>query len=284
MIAGTFRWRPATVLTIAGTDPLNGAGVGADTLTIAACGAHPMAVPTALVDQDSTGVRGFHPTDLAWFERMVRAALTDGRPNAVKIGMLGHDDHAHVVARLLRDHLPAGTPVVVDPVLTGGRDPAALAHSRHTFDAVIGLADTFATVVTPNAMELGVFCDAPAPRDLNALTQLARRLASARAIAVLAKGGHITPPGTDVLATPDAVHTFAPTDAAPSEDVHGTGCFLSSALASALALGMPLTAAVEAARAHLAEAFAGRVTRLGAGRLQFVAGPQFGPVSDDIAD
>lgn len=264
---------------------MNGAGVGADGLTIAACGAHPLAVPTALVDQDSRGVRGFVRTDDALFRRMLTAALVDGRPNAVKLGMLADAARAEVVADLLADLLPPHIPIVVDPVLTGGLDGETLAQSgAATYGPLLALARDRLVVLTPNAHELMTLtAGAVAITTEVALTEGAQRLATASGAWVLAKGGHIEPPGVDVLASPEGPHTrFDPVEPAPPTDVHGTGCRLSSAVATALGRrvhvnsALPSSAdlldAVREARAVMAKSFANAVMTVGAGRPQFAAG------------
>ena len=256
------------MLSVAGTDPLVGAGVVADALTIREHGAQPLAAVTAIVAQDSRGVRSFAPVALDVFAESLACALHDGRPDAVKIGMLATAEHAE----LLSSALPEGLPVVLDPVLHGGHDGAPL-HRTGLLEALGVLAER--ALVTPNADELQRWlCRDRAARDVRELAAGARALHERGAWAVLAKGGHIDPPGVDVLVADGATHELPALGGWPDGDIHGTGCALSSAIAARLAFGDGVLEAVSAARSWLHEkaTSADGVTRVGRGRAQFVLG------------
>ncbi len=223
------------------------------------------------------------PVDPAWFERMLRAALRDGRPHAVKLGMLGDPTLAAIAADLLRTELAENVPIVVDPVLTGGEDPVSLARAgEKTYAALLSLADRTTLVLTPNAFEVSALAGHTAvPTTFAELETAARALANQTPLWVLAKGGHIAPVGTDVLVHNAQATRLAPVPHGPTGDVHGTGCRLSSALATHLAQGLPVLDAVHAARAYLSRSFRDQVARVGLGRPQFVAAPAADAVGDE---
>ncbi|WP_258058732.1 bifunctional hydroxymethylpyrimidine kinase/phosphomethylpyrimidine kinase [Rathayibacter rathayi] len=219
------------VLSIAGTDPTGGAGIQADLKSIGALGGYGMAVVTALVAQNTHGVRSVHLPPAAFLREQLDAVSDDVTIDAVKIGMLATAEYAGVVAEWLDDVRPPV--VVVDPVMiasSGHRllDPAAE-------DAVRTLLRR-ADLVTPNLPELGVLAGAATASDWP--TALAQGAALARTLdaAVLVKGGHLDGPATpDAILTPDGRVREVPGVRVATANTHGTGCSLSSAMATLLA-------------------------------------------------
>jgi hydroxymethylpyrimidine/phosphomethylpyrimidine kinase len=215
------------VLSVAGTDPTGGAGIQADLKSIAANGGYGMAVVTALVAQNTRGVRSVHTPPVSFLREQLDAVSDDVTVDAVKIGMLGSSE----VVSALRDWLGAVRPpvVVLDPVMvaTSGHrllDPEAEAALR----ALTPLAD----LVTPNLPELAVLVDEPVATSWTAALTQATRLAERTGVTVLAKGGHLGGPDC-----PDALVTAARTVEVPGRRVetrntHGTGCSLSSGIAT----------------------------------------------------
>lgn len=258
------------ILAVGGTDPLSGAGIVADALTIAECGGHPLTVPTAIVDQDSTAVRSFEPVSSASFERSLVAALTDGRPDAVKVGMLASGAQAGILSDLLAVHLPRSRPVVVDPVMRGGvGSTAADLAEAGAYAALLDLDARFEVVFTPNAVELAELLGEAAASDRDGLQAQALEFHRRTGVSLVAKGGHVEPPGEDFAIFHGAARRLAPT-AGVTADVHGTGCRLASALATGLGQGMSPWQAVDRAREYLADSFRRRVAAIGVGRAQFV--------------
>ncbi len=260
------------ILAVGGTDPLCGAGMVLDAAAIADAGCAPLAVVSALVTQDSHGVSDLEPTALDGFARRLARALADGEPHAIKTGALATADHADQLARALDAH-GATPPLVVDPVLRSGDGAGALARPG-LVNALASLAARPGVVVTPNVPELAALLDAD-PADIgasaDALRDAAVALASARGCAVLAKGGHLSADiGTDWLVDGDTCVRLDPI-AAPGGDLHGTGCWLASALAAQLGRGVDLVHAADAARRSLRRARR-RALRVGSGRAQLVVG------------
>lgn len=250
------------VLSVAGTDPTGGAGVHADLKSFAAHGAYGMAVVTALVAQNTHGVRAVHVPDVAFLRAQLDAVSDDVEVDAVKIGMLGTREVADEVAAWLTRVRP---PVVVlDPVMvatSGDRllDPDAEDAVRR----LVALAD----LVTPNLPELAVLLDEPRAATWRDAVDQARRLAQSSDVTVLLKGGHL-----DGATSPDAVVDAATVTELDATRVattctHGTGCSLSAAVAALRPRRDGWVTAVREAKEWLTGAIAaGEALAVGSGR------------------
>lgn len=262
--------RAPRVLSVGGSDPLVGAGTVADALTILEHGGLALSVLSAAVVQDSHGVRSFAPVPLPTFEASLDCALADGRPDAVKIGMVGTPAHAEALSARL-----AAARVVVDPVLHGGSDGTPL-HRAGRRAALLEALEALLheALVTPNADELGVWLGRPAPRNVSQLVSAAEALRERGAGAVFAKGGHLDVPGTDVLVSASGTRVFEPKERWPDPDIHGTGCALSSAIATHWARTSSLEEAVARSRdwLHAKACDPAGVIRVGSGRAQLRLG------------
>jgi hydroxymethylpyrimidine/phosphomethylpyrimidine kinase len=234
------------VLSVAGSDPSGGAGLQSDIKTIHAHGCYALAVPSLITVQSTQGVRAVQTLDAELVRAQLEWLLQDLRPAAAKTGALGSASVVRELAALARQ---TDMPWVVDPVLLP-TDGASLGEP--------GLAEALrdellpeAALVTPNASEAEVLAQMQV-RTLQDAREAARRLASLGARAVLVKGGHLQAPsrGTDVLFSGGQFHQLAPSATLPRVP-HGTGCALSAAIASRLALGEPLLEAVTGAKAWL---------------------------------
>lgn len=227
--------RPPRVLAIAGTDPTGGAGLQADLKAIAANGGYGMAVTTALVAQNTHGVRSVHLPPVGFVREQLDAVSDDVTIDAVKIGMLAS---AGIVAAV-DSWLAAVRPplVVLDPVMVSTSGDRLL--DRDAIDALRALAAR-ADLVTPNLPELAILAGEPVADDWEAALAQAHRVSHALGVRVLAKGGHL-----DRADAPDAL-VDARAAREPSilrfvsqrvdtRNTHGTGCSLSSALATRLA-------------------------------------------------
>ena len=239
------------VLSIAGSDCSGGAGIQADIKAISANGGYAMSVITALTAQNTSGVRAVEPTPLAMITAQMDAIRDDIRIDAVKIGMLGSPALIDTVARALEG---LTCPVVLDPVMVAKGGDRLLPE-----DAVSALRDVLlprATVITPNlpeAADLLGRLEAATQEDMH---DQAAALLALGPTAVLLKGGHLA--GNE---SPDLLLTVGSVDLLPghrigTKNTHGTGCTLSSALATHLALGKPPGDAARAAKAYVAAAIA----------------------------
>jgi hydroxymethylpyrimidine/phosphomethylpyrimidine kinase len=255
--------RVPVCLSIAGSDSGGGAGIQADLKAFARCGVHGTTAITALTAQNTVAVTRVDPVAPEMVVAQVEAVAGDLGVDAVKIGMVGAAAVIEAVAVAL-DALPAGTPVVLDPVMiaeSGGRLLEAEAEA-----ALVELLLPRATVVTPNVPEARVLAAAgraaadPAALDGEAL---ARAVRAAGARDVVVTGGH-RDEAVDVLLHGEQVVTI-PGPRHPDGAAHGSGCTHSSALAAHLALGFAVPEAARAARAIAADAVKHGLRSLGAG-------------------
>ena len=241
---------PPRILAIAGSDSSGGAGIQADIKTIAMLGGYAMTAITAITAQNTRGVQAVEALSPSLVSAQIDSCLSDIAADAVKIGMLGSPAIAAVVAERLETF--AGS-IVFDPVMvatSGG--VLADAGTIAAFAPLMGLA----TLITPNLPELAALTGMPV-EDHEAIAGAALALAARFDCAVLAKGGHAE--GERVLDT----LVFADGDFANFDDprietrhTHGTGCTLSSAIATLLAHGQPLPHAVRLARRFVRQAIA----------------------------
>lgn len=220
------------VLSIAGTDPTGGAGIQADLKSIAANGGYGMAVVTALVAQNTCGVRAVHTPPVEFLRQQLDAVSEDVTIDAVKIGMLA--DVA--VIREVRSWLEATRPplVVLDPVMVATSGDRLLEPSaEQALRDLVPLVD----LVTPNLPELAVLLGEPPAENWSEAVEQARRLSAATGVTVLVKGGHLTGESCpDALVNShglmaDTVVEFA-LPRVETSNTHGTGCSLSSAMAT----------------------------------------------------
>jgi hydroxymethylpyrimidine/phosphomethylpyrimidine kinase len=243
-------------LSIAGSDSGGGAGIQADLKAFAAAGVHGATALTALTAQNTQAVTGVHPVPPEFIVEQVRAVAQDLGVDAVKIGMVGSRRATEAVARAL-DELPAGTPVVLDPVMVAESGARLLEEDAE--EALRSLLLPRASVVTPNLLEARVLVrDATLDGE-----QLARALQALGSDAVVVTGGHrdeaadLFFDGTTFVAIPGPRHA----DGA----AHGSGCTHSSTLTAQLALGASPLDAARIARDVAAEAVRHGLRDVGAG-------------------
>jgi len=281
-------------LTIAGSDSGGGAGIQADLKAFARCGVHGASAITAITAQNTVGVTAIYPIPPEIVLAQVRAVLADIRVDAVKVGMLGTAPVTLAVARAL-DELPAGTPVVVDPVMvaeSGARllDPDA---QRALVEEILPRA----TVLTPNLPEARVLAgwtDAPSAPDDAGLTErlggdalglgdrtsatdeaeeeddqaeaLARAVLALGPSVVVLTGGHRARAADLFLDSADPQSPVTIDGARhPDGAAHGSGCTHSSVLAARLALGASPLDSARAARALAGEAVSDGLRDVGHG-------------------
>ncbi|MGH7057488.1 MAG: bifunctional hydroxymethylpyrimidine kinase/phosphomethylpyrimidine kinase [Acetobacteraceae bacterium] len=239
------------MLTIAGTDPSGGAGIQADIKTFSALGAYAASVVTALVAQNTRGVRSFQVIDAGFVAEQIDAVFDDLRIDAVKIGMVATREIAATIAdRLLHHH---ARNIVLDPVMVAKSGDRLLAE-----DAVAALRERLipaADVITPNLPEAAVLLGEPPPATLAAMRATVRRMGSLGARWVLLKGGHLAgDESPDLLFDGHAITEF-PARRIATKNTHGGGCTLSSAIA-ALLPRCAMAEAVERAKTYVTAALA----------------------------
>lgn len=264
--------RPPSILVAGGLDPLGGAGITADATLVATLGLLPLPVALALVEQDSFGVRRLLPIAAEQFAGSFRAALEDGRPAVVKVGVIGSLE----AAAWLRDELLSwlredrSRRLVLDPILRGGTPDGASLAPGSMLPALCALL-TPQTIVTPNAGELAALAERPeAATDRNAAAEAALRLHRSTGALILLKSGHTDQPGQDRWVEAGAVSDL-PQQQRWEHDLHGTGCFVATALAAGIARGLTPSDAAVSATSMLARLVAGGgLVRVGAGRPQLL--------------
>ena len=233
--------RVPRVLSIAGTDPSGGAGIQADLKSIAASGGYGMCVTTSLVAQNTCGVREVFTPPLEFLTAQLAAVFDDVTVDAVKIGMLGDADTIRTVRTWLSEHpVPL---VVLDPVMIASSGDRLLqAEAEQALRDLVPLVN----VITPNIPELAVLCEKEPAQTFDEAHEQAANLAAATGTTVIVKGGHLC--GQDAGNTavfPDGTCAHVRTPRLDSRNTHGTGCSLSSSLATRL--GVELLQHTEAA-------------------------------------
>ena len=258
--------RTPVVLTIAGSDSGGGAGIQADLKAFASQGVHGTSAITAITAQNTLGVDAVHSLPPQIVLAQVRSVLSDLAPAAVKVGMLGSEQVTRAVAAAL-DELPAGTPVVVDPVMVAESGARLLEPGAQL--ALVEEILPRASVLTPNLLEACALLGED-PQTVESVEdeqagELASGVLALGPAAVVLTGGHRTH-ATDVLVrrgVAGAVVIEGPRHAEGA--AHGSGCTHSSVLAARLAFGDDLEQAARAARHAAGEAVMRGLRELGAG-------------------
>ena len=247
-----------TALTIAGSDSSGGAGIQADIKTMTANGVYAMSAITALTAQNTTGVQGIFEVTPAFLAMQLDSVFTDIRPDAVKIGMVSSSGLIETIAERLAFYRAEN--VVVDPVMVATSGSRLI--SDDAIDTLKARLLPMAAVLTPNIPEAEVLAGmaVSSPEDMMAA---AEKIGREFGCAVLCKGGHDRNDANDLLYR-DGEFKWFYGRRIDNPNTHGTGCTLSSAIASNLAKGMDLDAAVERAKAYISGAL-GAMLDLGHG-------------------
>lgn len=234
------------VLSIAGSDSSAGAGIQADLKTISALGGYGCTAITAVTAQNTQGVRSLNPVPTSVLREQCEAVFDDLDICSVKIGMLPNADSIRIVAEILRKYQPQF--VVLDPVMVATSGDSLVEDNicQALLTELLPLAD----VVTPNVSELAQLTDCSATKiTADTLVKIqAQKLLDKGAKAVLAKGGHLeNDTATDWLIMPDFSKAYQK-PRIHSKNTHGTGCTLSSAIATMRPQVTGLPEAVAAAK------------------------------------
>jgi len=239
-----------TALTIAGSDCSGGAGIQADLKTMTMNGVYAMSAITALTAQNTTGVRAIQESTPDFLKQQLDAIFEDIYPDAVKIGMVASSELIHVIADRLR-HYEAKN-IVVDPVMV-----ATSGSSLMKNDAVQTLIEELlpiSTLVTPNIPEAQVLSGLSIETKEDMIIA-AKHIGDNYHCAVLLKGGHSINDANDLLYANGELHWFEG-KRIDNPNTHGTGCTLSSAIASNLAKGYTLSESVRRAKDYISGALA----------------------------
>ena len=237
-----------TALTIAGSDCSGGAGIQADIKTMTMNGVYAMSVITALTAQNTTGVRAIQEATPEFLKQQIDAVFEDIFPDSVKIGMVSSSELICVIADRLKYHKAKN--IVVDPVMV-----ATSGSSLMKTDAVKTLIDVLlpiAALVTPNIPEAEVLSGLSI-ENKDDMQTAAKTISETYGCAVLLKGGHNINDANDLLYSNGEYQWFEG-KRIDNPNTHGTGCTLSSAIASNLAKGYTLAESVQRAKKYISEA------------------------------
>ena len=257
-----------TVLTIAGSDCSGGAGIQADIKTMIMNGVYAMSVITALTAQNTTGVFGIQESPVEFVDRQMDCVFQDIFPDAVKIGMLSSPEIMHHVAAGLQKY--EARHIVLDPVMvsTSGHRLMQKEAEETLQKELFPLAE----VITPNIPEAEVLTGLKIT-DADSMELAARAISNEFHISVLLKGGHRVEDANDLLYT-DGKTQWLKGERIDNPNTHGTGCTLSSAIASNLAKGYDLTDSVIRAKSYLTDAL----------RADLNLGKGSGPLDHSLGD
>jgi len=240
--------RMKTALTIAGSDPSGGAGIGADIKTMTMHGVYAMSVITALTAQNTTGVRAVLESTPDFLKQQMDAVFEDIFPDSVKIGMVSSSKLIRVIADRLKYYKAKN--IVVDPVMVATSGSALMKT-----DAVKTITKELlpiATLITPNIPEAEILSER-AIETKEDMEKAAKDMGNAYHCAVLLKGGHNRNDANDLLYK-NGQYTWLAGKKIDNPNTHGTGCTLSSAIAANLAKGYALSESVQRAKEYISGA------------------------------
>ncbi|SEN08845.1 hydroxymethylpyrimidine/phosphomethylpyrimidine kinase [bacterium A37T11] len=238
------------VLSIAGFDGSGGAGIQGDQKTITSLGCYATNVLTALPIQNTTGVKRIHSIPAEIVNLQLETIMDDILPDVIKIGMIHQPEIVRVIGKVLRNY--PDIPVIFDPVLVATSGHLLADHA--TVNEMITELFPLATLITPN-MEEAAFLSGIPVHTVEDMDRAAEKLKSMGCSALLLKGGHLSSAQlTSLLVEADGTRHRYISEKINSDNLHGTGCTLSSAIASFMALEKPLTVAVALAQDYVYQA------------------------------
>lgn len=242
-----------TAVTIAGSDSSGGAGIQADIKTMLANGVFAMSAITALTAQNTTGVTSIQNSTPQFLAEQLDSIFTDIYPDAVKIGMVSEGDLIRTIASKLKEYDAKN--IVVDPVMVA--TSGARLISEDAIDFLKAELFPLASVLTPNIPEAEVLADMSITNEAE-MIEAARKISESYDCAVLCKGGHTVNDANDLLFANGDYKWFTG-KRIDNPNTHGTGCTLSSAIASNLAKGFDLDTSVARAKEYISGALAAMI-------------------------
>ncbi len=236
-----------SVLTIAGSDSIGGAGIQADIKSITCNGCYAMTAITAMTAQNTLGVKSIQESSPEFLEDQIDAIFADIVPDAVKIGMVSNRKLIEIISRKLKEY--GAKNIVLDPVMVATSGAKLISE-----DAIETLKENLiplATLITPNIPESEILSGMKIETE-EQMVYAAKHISEKFKTAVLVKGGHSINDANDVLYA-DGKFLWFPQERIENSNTHGTGCTLSSAIASHLAKGEPIECAINSAKKYLTE-------------------------------
>ena len=239
-----------TALTIAGSDCSGGAGIQADLKTMTMNGVYAMSAITTLTAQNTTGVRAIQESTPDFLKQQLDAIFEDIYPDAVKIGMVASSELIRVIADRLKYYDAKN--VVIDPVMVASAGSSLM--KQNAVQTLITELLPISTLVTPNIPEAQVL-SGMSIQNKEDMIAAAKQIGDSYHCAVLLKGGHSINDANDLLYADGELHWFEG-KRIDNPNTHGTGCTLSSAIASNLAKGFTLTESIQRAKDYISGALA----------------------------
>lgn len=244
--------KPYSVLTIAGFDGSGGAGIQADTKTISAHGCYATNVLTALPIQNTQGVKNIYEIPTEAIREQIQSILEDIYPDAIKIGMVHSVELVNIISEELKDYK---NPIVYDPVMVATSGHRLI--KEETIAACVEKLFPLATLITPNLDEASVLVNHKID-STELMLSYGETIMNLDCQNLLLKGGHLEQEEivSYLFQKNQSVQSYTSQKIA-TKNTHGSGCTLSSAIASNLALGFPLSESVEFAQEYIEQAILG---------------------------
>lgn len=246
-------------LTIAGSDSSGGAGIQADLKTMTALGVYGMSAITALTAQNTTGVQSIFEVTSKFLEEELDSIFTDIFPDSVKIGMVSNADLIRVISKKLREYNAKN--IVVDPVMVSTSGSKLMADGAK--DTLLSELFKVADIITPNIPEAEALTG-QSIKSKDDMVEAAKRIGEFFEGYILLKGGHRTDDADDLLYK-NSRKIWIKGERIENPNTHGTGCTLSSAIASYLAMGHDVPESVHLAKEFITGAISAKLD-LGKGR------------------
>lgn len=238
-----------TMLTIAGSDSIGGAGIQADIKTAQANGVYSMSVITSVTAQNTIGVQGIHDIPKQFVSSQLDSVFTDVFPDAIKIGMVSNSEIINIIADRLK--LYNAKNIVCDTVMvsTSGKRLISQEAISTLKEVLFPLAD----LITPNILEAEVLSNMNVNSKDDMVTS-AQKISKYYKGNILIKGGHLSYCADDLLYTSNGNIIWFENVKLDNPNTHGTGCTLSSAIASNLALGNSMEVSISNAKEYITKA------------------------------
>ena len=237
-----------TALTIAGSDCSGGAGIQADLKTMTMNGVYAMSAITALTAQNTTGVKAIQESTPDFLKQQLDSVFEDIYPDAIKIGMVASSELIHVIADRLKYY--GAKNIIVDPVMVASAGSSLM--KQNAVQTLIKELLPISTLVTPNIPEAQILSGMTIESKEDMITAV-KQIGNNYHCAVLLKGGHSINDANDLLYTNGELIWFEG-QRIDNPNTHGTGCTLSSAIASNLAKGFTLAESVQRAKNYISGA------------------------------
>lgn len=247
------------ILTIAGSDCSGGAGIQADLKTFMAHKCYGMSVITALTAQNTTGVYGIENCSTDFVKNQLDCVMTDIMPDAIKIGMVSSVDIIEAIVEKLKEH--KGQNIVVDPVMVATSGSRLIEDDA--MDALLTRLLPLATIITPNLYEAELISGMKI-ETVEEMIAAAKKIADTYNGHILIKGGHLAGHANDLLYSQGKI-TWFEGQKIENPNTHGTGCTLSSAIASNLGLGYDIEESVGRSKDYISGAIGDKMD-IGKGR------------------